>query len=272
MSIRLSDVKLVISDVDGTLVRGDKSLSEATVRAVERLTEAGVPMTLISARPPSGMYWIAERLALKGPLGAFNGGVLFTPDGHVLHRHCLERAVADPMLKLIADAGITCWVFSDGDWMATTDRDPHTGREILAANVKPLVTADFSDRLDRIDKIVGVSDDAALIAKLEDAAKGIAGDRATIACSQPYYLDVTAPAANKGDGVTFLAEEFGVALADVLVLGDQANDLPMFARAGHSIAMGQGPDRVRAAADEVTASNDEDGVAKALEKLIAARG
>ncbi len=264
-------VKLVISDLDGTLIRNDKTLAEATVDAVRRLTAAGLPMSLISARPPSGMYWIAERLGLPGPFGAFNGGVLFKADGSVIEHHGVDRAVAEKALAMLARAGITRWVFADGDWLASNDSDPKTAREVKAANVQPIVTTDFTGRLDRIDKIVGVSDDHALLERLEREAIGY-GQGATIARSQPYYLDITAPVANKGDGITFLAKAFGVDLADVLVLGDQANDLPMFARAGHSIAMGQGTDAVRAAADEVTASNDEDGVAKAIDTLLRDRG
>ena len=77
-------LRLLISDIDGTLVRSDKTLSNATVMAVRALTATGLPMTLISARPPSGMLWIAERLGLPGPFGAFNGGVLFRHDGSVI--------------------------------------------------------------------------------------------------------------------------------------------------------------------------------------------
>ena len=105
-------VRLFISDLDGTLIRNDKTLADATVAAVQRLTEAGLPMTLISARPPSGMMWVAEKLNLDGPFGAFNGGVLFKRDGTVIERHCLDAKVAETILSLFEEAGITCWVFA----------------------------------------------------------------------------------------------------------------------------------------------------------------
>jgi Cof subfamily protein (haloacid dehalogenase superfamily) len=264
-------LRLLISDVDGTLVRTDKSLADATVAAVHRLTAAGLPMSLISARPPSGMYWIAEKLDLDGPFGAFNGGVLFKRDGTVIERHCLDRSLAEAMIALIAEAGITCWVFADDEWLSNSDTDPHNPREVKSANVEPVITEDFSDKLDRIDKIVGVSDDHDLLVDLEAKAIATAGKSATIARSQPYYLDVTAPVANKGDGISFLANAFGVALADVAVIGDQTNDLPMFARAGLSIAMGQATDAVKAKAMLVTGSSDADGVAAAIDTIILPR-
>lgn len=264
-------LRLFISDVDGTLLRTDKTLADATVAAVQSLTAAGLPMTLISARPPSGMFWIVEKLDLDGPFGAFNGGVLFKRDGTVIERHCLKRDVAEAMVALIHEAGITCWVFADDEWLTNNANDPHNPHEVKAANIQPIITSDFSAKLDRTDKIVGVSDDHALLERLEAKAIAAAGRNATIARSQPYYLDVTAPAANKGDGVFFLANAFGVALDEVAVIGDQANDLPMFARAGLSIAMGQATDAVKRKARLATVSSDADGVASAIANIILPR-
>lgn len=261
-------LRLLISDVDGTLVRTDKTLAETTVEAVNRLKAAGLPVSLISARPPSGMLWIVERLGLEGPFGAFNGGVLFKRDGTVIERHSLERSIAEEMVALIVGAGITCWVFANGEWLSNTATDPHNPREVRSANVQPVITDDFVSRLDRADKIVGVSDDHGLLVALETKAICLAAGRATIARSQPYYLDVTAPVANKGDGIAFLAKAFGVSLSQVVVIGDQANDVPMFDRAGLSIVMGQAPDAVKARATLDTDGNDADGVAHAIDRII----
>jgi Cof subfamily protein (haloacid dehalogenase superfamily) len=264
-------VRLLISDVDGTLVRSDKSLADATISAVAEASAAGLPVTLISARPPSGMHWIADRLGLEGPFGAFNGGVLFGRDRAVIARHSLDREVAGTALALIREAGITCWVFADDQWLSSNDSDPHIPREVQSSNVEPIITDAFDDRLARVDKIVGVSDDNDMLADLEARAVAALGGRATIARSQPYFLDITAPLANKGDGVSVLAQAFGVPLAEVAVIGDQLNDLPMFARAGLSIAMGQARPEVQAKAMLTTSGNDEDGVAAAIAGIILPR-
>ncbi|EJL22743.1 Cof-type HAD-IIB family hydrolase [Novosphingobium sp. AP12] len=261
-------IRLLVSDIDGTLVRSDKSLAPATVAAARKLVAAGVPMSLISARPPSGIGWIAEEIGLPGPFGAFNGGTVFMRDGTVVERHGLEAEVARGVIELVCKAGITCWVFADGLWYSNSADDPYNLREVKAANVQPVITQDFTAVLGRVDKIVGVSPDDQRLTTLADAARDIAGARATIARSQTYYLDVTAPRANKGDGISHIAAAFGVPLEDVAVIGDQANDLPMFARAGFSIAMGQATDEVKAHADHVTASSDDDGVARAIEALL----
>jgi len=259
--------RLFISDIDGTLVRKDKTLTEPTVAAIKRLRAAGVPVTLISARPPSGMFAHAERLEIDLPLGAFNGGTIFRPDGTILSAAFLPAAIATDALDRLRAAKIDRWVFADGKWYASHPDSRHVPREEVASGVEPIFTDDFNAMIDRIDKIVGVSDDAPLVAQVEADLVAAHGTQATIACSQPYYLDITALAANKGDGVAALAAAIGIDLADVTVAGDMPNDLPMFARAGHSIAMGQAPQSVRDAADTVTGPTDEDGLADAVGQL-----
>jgi hypothetical protein len=259
--------RLFVSDIDGTLVRKDKTLAEATVAAIRRLHAAGVPTTLISARPPSGMIAHAERLGIDLPLGAFNGGTIFRPDGTILSAAYLPADVAADTLDRLRAADIHRWVFANGNWYASHPDSRHVPREQIASGVDPIFTDDFTALIDRIDKIVGVSDDAPLVARVEAELLAAHPKAATIACSQPYYLDVTALAANKGDGVAALAKAIGVDLSDVTVAGDMPNDLPMFARAGAAIAMGQAPQAVRDAADRVTGPTDEDGLAAAVTEL-----
>jgi|TARA_R110000868_G_scaffold371782_2_gene635550 Cof subfamily protein (haloacid dehalogenase superfamily) len=261
-------IRLLVSDIDGTLVRRDKSLSEGVIAAVGRAKAAGIAVSLISARPPSGMLWIAERLELTGVLGAFNGGTIVQPDGTVVSADQLEPECAARALALLDHPAITPWLFAGGLWYARAIDGVYVPRERRAANIDPIIRRDFAGLLAHPDKIVGVSDDHALLARLDGEIAAALGQDATVGRSQPYYLDITAPRANKGDGVAALAAAIGVPLANVAVLGDERNDLPMFARAGLSIAMGQGPDAVRAAADRVTRSNEEDGVAHAIDEII----
>jgi Cof subfamily protein (haloacid dehalogenase superfamily) len=264
-------IRLLVSDVDGTLVRDDKSLPEANRDAILGLAAAGVPTTLISSRPPSGMLALAEALRLTGPLAAFNGGTLFDSDGTIRFAHRLGAADAAAMLQLIDRQGVTPWVYADGAWFVGGLDNPHLPRERLAAAVEPVNRTDFTGLDDRIDKIVGVSDDHELLARLEERAKSMIGERATIARSQLYYLDITHRLANKGDGIAALAQAFGVELTQVAALGDMANDLPMFARTGLSVAMGQAPACVRTAANATATTNNDGGVAEAVARFVLPR-
>lgn len=267
----VAPISLLVCDIDGTLVRHDKTLSEANVAAARRLIGTGIAMSLISARPMSGMNWIAEALGVPGPFGAFNGGTLFDRAGVIGAPARIAPQVAGRILGLLDVAGVDVWLFAHDRWYARDAENPHVPRERLSAGLDPTLRDDLDALCDVADKIVGVSDDHALLQKVEAEMKAQTQGEAAVARSQPYFLDATAPLANKGDGVAAIAAALGVPLEQVAVIGDMANDLPMFARAGLSIAMGQAPDHVRAAADWVTASNEEDGVARAIERLIAER-
>ena len=261
-------IRLVVSDLDGTLVDRDKKLTDATIEAVRRLRAAGIHFTIISARPRSGMIPIADALDLDAPMGAFNGGTIFRRDGSVLCQHRIEAATVKAMFDLIGDVDVDRWLFADDHWYASTERGEHVEHERIASNQPPIVTNDFTGLYDRADKLTFVSDEPGVLTELHHRAAALSA-RATIAQSQAYYLDVTARCANKGDGITVLAEEIGVPLSASMAIGDQVNDLPMFERVAVSVAMGQASADVQSKASWVTATNDADGVAAVIGSLLA---
>lgn len=261
-------IRLLVSDVDGTLVRHDKSLAPATIEAAHRLLHAQVQMTLISARPPSGILPLAKALGLKAPIAAFNGGTLVAPDGSVLAAHHIAAEASRTAIDIIVASGADVWLFADGQWFASDVSNPHIPREKLSAMVEPVFGADTAALHGRIDKIVGVSDDSALMVGLEADLKAALGDGAEVSLSQTYYCDVTHPLANKGDGIVALSTALDVPLEETAAIGDMPNDIAMLKRAGVAIAMGQAPAAVKAAAGWISASNEEDGVAKAIERVL----
>ncbi|HEY5412697.1 MAG TPA: Cof-type HAD-IIB family hydrolase [Caulobacteraceae bacterium] len=265
-------IALVISDVDGTLVTTDKQLTPAAKDAVRRLDAAGIGFTLISSRPPRGMAAVAEALQVRLPMAAFNGGTLFAPDQSLIEAHHLQAGAAREALGLLEAGGVGVWVDADGAWRLEHPDGAHVDHERHTIGFAPTVVSSFEEVMGRIDKIVGVSDDHALLAALTAKVAARLKGRAEVMQSQTYYLDVTHPLANKGDGVRALCRRIGVDLANVAVLGDMFNDVAMFEVAGFSVAMGQSPDPVKAAARAVSpASNDADGFARAVEEIILPR-
>lgn len=265
-------MRLVVADVDGTLVDKDKKLTDGTIAAVHRLREAGVGFTIISARPRSGMMPIADALELDEPMGAFNGGIVFRRSGEVAEHHRIEAGVAKGIWEAVGDAKVDRWVFADDCWYASSGQGTHVEHERISSNQEPIVTEDFGDLLERADKITFVSDDEQMLRGLHAAIAPRFGTEATVVQSQTYYLDVTAPEGNKGVGVRKLAEAFGVPLDETAAIGDQANDLAMLERVGLSIAMGNAPDAVKAKARHVSRGNDQDGVAWAIDTIILDKG
>jgi Cof subfamily protein (haloacid dehalogenase superfamily) len=264
-------IKLVVSDVDGTLVRKDKSLSPQVIAAVHRLRAAGIPFTLISARPVSGVMPLIAPLGIDIPVAAVNGGIIFRPDGSVMAEHRVDPEAVAGIFALAQGLAVDRWIFADNRWYASSEQGGHVTSERVSSNQSPVLRHDFSDLYDRADKVTFVSDDPPLLKGLAEKAVAAFGARATIGQSQTYYLDVTDTAANKGDGVAELARVLGIDLADVAVMGDMDNDVAMFRRAGLSVAMGQAPDAVKAEADYVSSTNQEDGVAHAIDTFILPR-
>ena len=262
---------MVVSDVDGTLVQPDKSLAPSTIAAAGRLAAAGVPLGIVSARPTFGMYALAQALALDGLLAGFNGGVVARPDGVALARRLLPAPAVHASLDVFARHGISAWLFTETEWLVLDPHGPRVPLERRTIGVNERIVADFAPYASQCGKVVGVTDDEPLLARVEQELQALLGATANAKRSQTYYLDVTHPEANKGNAVRLLAGQLGIDLADVAVLGDMANDLPMFAVAGFSVAMGNAPPEIQAQASAVTGRNDADGWAQAIDRLILPR-
>jgi len=266
-----SSIRLVIADVDGTLVTSDKLLTARARAAVAALHAAKIAFAITSGRPPRGMAMLIEPLVLETPLAGFNGGIFVRPDMTIIEQHVLETDVAKHAVEVILGHGMDVWVYRGQDWLIRDPGAPHVAREQWTVKFAPTVVADFGRSLDHAAKIVGVSSDPELVARCEKEARRALGAAASAARSQPYYLDVTHPDANKGTVVGTLSRSFSIPPAQIATIGDMPNDVLMFRRSGLSIAMGNAGPEVQAAADCVTDSYDDEGFAKAMERFILRR-
>jgi Cof subfamily protein (haloacid dehalogenase superfamily) len=263
------DIRLLLADVDGTLLTDDKVLTEAAKAAVGELHEAGIALAITSGRPPRGMSMLIEPLALQGAIAGFNGGVFVNPDLSVIESHKLDPATARQALTLILDQGLDAWVYTEEEWLIRDKNAPHVARETWTVKFDAKIVASFTDaHLARAVKIVGISDDLDLVADCEKAVQNALGEKASAARSQPYYLDVTSKQANKGAVVATLAKLLHIPPAQIATMGDMPNDVLMFRKSGFSIAMGNSSDEVKAQASAVTDSNANEGFAKAVRKFI----
>ncbi|RUT25897.1 Cof-type HAD-IIB family hydrolase [Asaia sp. W19] len=260
-------VQLVLADVDGTLVTRDKILTPRAIRAVQALRERGIRFAITSGRPPRGMAMLIEPLAIDLPIAGFNGGVLVHPDWSVIETKRLTHDQAETVLKLIRDHGADPWVYTSHEWIVSDLDAPHVSREEWTVKFAPRAD-DVTRHLHDVVKITGVSDDAVLMQKLERDLQEALGNTASAACSQPYYVDVTNREANKGGVVTTLETLFDIPASAMVTMGDQPNDMLMFAKSGMSIAMGQANDTVKAAATHVSTSCEEEGFAIGLERYV----
>jgi Cof subfamily protein (haloacid dehalogenase superfamily) len=263
------NIRLLLADVDGTLVTKDKVLTAAAKAAARELLHAGIALAVTSGRPPRGMSMLIQPLALQGAIAGFNGGVFVNPDLSVIESHTLDPATATQTLKLILDRGLDAWVYTEDEWLIRDPDAPHVARETWTVKFDAKVVASFTDEhLAHAVKIVGVSDDLDLVAACEKVTQNTLGEKASAARSQPYYLDVTHPEANKGTVVATLSKRLGIPPEQIATIGDMPNDVLMFRKSGFSIAMGNSSDEVKAQASAVTDSNENEGFAKAVRKFV----
>jgi Cof subfamily protein (haloacid dehalogenase superfamily) len=260
------NVRLLLSDVDGTLVRSDKSLSAASIEAVHALHDAGVHFAVTSGRPPRGMEMLVDPLSLRTPISGFNGGLVVEPEMEVLEERTVPSEVVPRAVEILERFSLSVWMYRGSDWLVRDPNGPHVEHEARTVQFAPTVVDDFGT--ERVAKLVGVSDDHDVVVEAAEASRVELGDHVSASRSQPYYLDITHPLANKGAVVDFLSRHYSIAADEIATIGDMPNDVLMFARSGVSIAMGNAHREVQRAARHVTTTNDDDGFANAVHNYV----
>ena len=263
-----SGVRLVVADVDGTLVTPDKVLTPRARAAVRTIIEAGIAFTITSGRPPLGMKALIADLQLQDPITAFNGGLVVRPDLSVIHQHLVSGEAAHAVIDILTKHTLDVWVYGAKDWYVKSRHGPHVDREEWTVKFPPTVVSTYEGLLDRVVKIVGVSDDHDVMARCVAEVQRQFGQQVSAALSQPYYLDVTHPKANKGEVISALSTLLAIPTAQIATIGDMPNDVLMFERSGVSIAMANASAEVQHAAKFVTTSNTEEGFALAMERFV----
>jgi Cof subfamily protein (haloacid dehalogenase superfamily) len=269
---RAGEIGLLVSDVDGTLVTNDQVLTAAALAAARSLAEAGIGLTLTSARPPHGLRMLVKPLGLRLPLAGFNGGLIVDPEFNVLESHPLDPQIAEDGARLLQESGLDVWVYTGTDWVVSAANGPHVAREAsiieMVPNARQFRPGDFTQAF----KIVGISDDYAKVSATRAQVSARLGKEVSASSSEPHFVDITHPKANKGAVVHALASMLALPVSRIATIGDMPNDVLMFAQSGFSIAMGNASADVKAKASVVTASNEQDGFAAAVHRFILAPG
>lgn len=259
--------RAIYSDIDGTLLNRAHRMSPRTLAITRRLAQAGIPIILVSARPPLAITPFTDAIGGKQPLIAFNGALILDGDLNELYSvtlddadlHHLETLLEnDPAITSINYYQGTHWYSPDPDNFWTVQEGDITG---LRATKRPA-------SLTNVHKIL-VMGDAPVIRALQERLKP-QFPHLEIHRSKDEYLEIVNKRATKAQAIAFMGERLGVPAAESVAFGDNYNDLDMLRYAGYSVAMGNAPDDIKAECSIVTAPNDEDGLAQVLERLFPA--
>jgi Cof subfamily protein (haloacid dehalogenase superfamily) len=270
-------IRLVASDVDGTLLRSDGTVSDRTRAALRAASDAGLIVAFVTGRPPRWLDVLVDETGHVGVAVGANGAVIYdVAEERILRAHLLgtqlmaelgrdlRREFPDVVFAVEYGLGFAAEPGYVHEWTINPARD-RRGNPIAPPRV-----ASFEQIIDEPGVKLLAKDREADPDAFLAAAVALVGDRATITHSSSFgLLEISAPGVTKATGLAELAESHGVAPHEVLAVGDMPNDVPMLLWAGRSYAVANAHPSVREAADEVVASNDDDAVAGLIEGLLA---
>jgi len=267
--------KLLVLDVDGTLLNDEREISKRTLAALLKVQQMGVRIVLASGRPTYGLMPLAKTLEL-GNYGGFvlsyNGcQIIKAQNGEILFERRINPEMLPYLEKKARKNGFAIFTYHDDTLITDSPDNEYIKNEALLNNLKIIREDEFSTAIDFAPcKCMLVSDkEKALIGLEQHWEKRLAGTLDAFR-SEPYFLEVVPCGVNKANTLGALLEHLGVTREEVIAVGDDVCDVTMLQLAGMGVAMGHSQDSVKVCADYVTASNEEDGVALAVEKLILA--
>ena len=262
--------RLVASDIDGTLIRTDGTLSPRTITVLDQLYSRGVPTVLVTGRPVRWLSQLYDQMVEPLPAVCANGAVVYDPDTDEILRAAplsvdlladvtrqLREAVPDVTLAVEVEDGRSFWY--EEKWPLHWDSEDNKIRVLTSP--EELTSAPAVKLLAR-SASYGPDDFAALVSRT------LGGIAEATHSSSSALVEISAAGVTKAAGLAWFCERDGLTAEEVVAFGDMPNDLPLLAWAGRSVAMGNAHPALREIADEVTLTNDEDGVAVYLEKLF----
>lgn len=260
--------KLVVSDMDGTLLPGNKVLTPRTLETIKKLHAADITLCLASARPPEGMMRYINQLNLTSVCAGFNGGVIFTPHKQIYQNITLPLPLVHELIDKLASYPVEIWLQNYKTWLVEDKTTSLVRHEQEVTDVEPVQVAHLRESAVPVSRVIAMARDPEPLSKLEQSLNDHYQGRIAAIRSNPLMLDITAPEATKGHAVKKISEIYGVSPEQIVGLGDAENDISLLKAVGLGVAMGQAPQIVKDVASFVTGSNEEDGWANAIEQLV----
>jgi Cof subfamily protein (haloacid dehalogenase superfamily) len=263
-------IELIVSDLDGTLLRRDGTVSKRTEAAVRAAVAAGFKVVLASGRPPRTVLPIAEQLGLKGLAVCSNGAIIYNLDRRevVSHEHVPQDALKDIITRLREREPSVSFATEYGHRVGREPAFPHP--ETWVSGLDPMIDDIHALTADAVIKLAIHHPDYA-VETLADLVRAIVGNQLSVTFSGMHFVEVAAAGVSKALGLARVCERLGVDPKRVVAFGDMPNDLAMLAFVGRGVAVGNAHPDVMAEGYETTDTNDEDGVAQVIEALVATR-
>ncbi len=264
-----SDIQVIAVDIDGTLLNSNHELTERTEKALRTAMEKGVQVVLVTGKTRTSARSIIDKLGLTTP-GIFSQGLtVYNGDGSLRYQQVLDPDIIRRVLTFAEDRGFTAVAYSGNQLLM---RAEHPVGTLLAQYHEPMPDAigPLQNILDEmpINKLILYGPEKRIKALRWQLSMQLNGSVTLTQAQIPEMLEVLPPGASKGAALKRLLKDMGIEPKHVLAIGDGENDLEMVALAGIGVAVGNAYDKLKETADHVVASNDEDGVAEAIERFV----
>ena len=272
MNKEMNSYKMLVLDLDGTLTNANKEISTRNREALIQLQEKGVLLVLASGRPTYGIVPLAEELQLEhfgGYILSYNGGEIIDWSNRTkLFENVLPNGVI-PHLYACANRHQVAILTYDQQYIVTEHpNDPCVGKEAFLNKMKVRSSANFlKDIRLPLPKCLIVGDPDQLISIEEELSVALEGE-ISVYRSEPYFLELVPLGIDKAQSLAVLLNKRGIAREEMVAVGDGYNDLSMIQFAGMGVAMANAQEAVKQAADYITLSNEEDGVAAVIERFF----
>lgn len=265
--------KMIAMDLDGTLISSNKCITPKTKEALMRFQKEGGKVVLASGRPTYGMKTLEEELELKrygGYLMSFNGGQLYEcATGNLLHSKTIPTSVALRIAALARIFYVNLVTYRDHELLCMEKYDMYAEIESKLNGLTIVQPDNFEQTIATIDipKFMMLEDEHLLV-RIQNYLHPILDQYCETFTSAPYFLEITPKGITKGDTLDVLLNHIGLDRSNLITFGDGMNDMSMIKSAGLGVAMGNARSEIKAVADYVTLSNDEDGIAHVIEKFV----
>lgn len=264
--------KLIAMDLDGTLNNDQKIITEKTKAALMAAQEKGIRLALASARPSPGLFKERDILHMQdyqGVLMSYNGGrIVDAASGEVLFETAMDLEETKMVLREMEKLPVTP-ILDDGKQFFVTDKNGYkVDYECMNNRMTCTEVENLADFLTFAPIKILMSVDPEIIGDIQKQIAAFLPESLIVVQTAAFYLEVIPRTINKGQGVLDICSTLGISPEEVISFGDAENDIPMLQKAGMGVAMGNAAENVKAAANMVTLTNNEDGIAAALEKLL----
>lgn len=266
------DYRLIAMDLDGTLNNDEKRITTKTLEALMAAQAQGIRLALASARPSPGLYKERDILGLRehgGILMSYNGGrIVDAATGNVLFETAMDMEETRQVLRFLETLPVTP-ILDDGKQFFVTDSNGYkVDYECRNNGMVCSEVGNLADFLSFAPIKILMSVQPERLKAVQDCIGGFLPPELTVVQTAPFYLEVIPRSINKGQGLRAICGALGISTEQTLAFGDAENDIPMLRAAGVGVAMGNAARSVQDAADMVTRSNNDDGIAAALERLL----